>query len=181
VELLAGLGLGLLITIAAVTAMGVALRYLARLALRAEVDDITAMAVEAFTLDVRRTGFDPRAAGIEAVVEATSTRLGLQADLDGDGAIDANSEETTTLGCDLPGGRLSRILGVQSLPLANAVVACGFTYADASGAALPIPPGGLDATARGRIRRATLDLAVAAPGLGVPSSMRAVAALRVLP
>ena len=76
------------------------------------------------------------------MLEASATRLRLQADLDGDGAIDATSEELTTIACDLAGRRLSRIIGTQSLPLANGVVACALAYADASGTPLPIPPGG---------------------------------------
>src|SRR5262249_17953272 len=75
VELLVALGLGLSLAIAAVVATTVALRHLVRTALRAEVDDLAAMALEAFTLDVRRAGFDPRAVGVAAVAEATTARL----------------------------------------------------------------------------------------------------------
>jgi Tfp pilus assembly protein PilW len=181
VELLAGLALGLLVAIAGFAAVAVVLRHLALFALRAEADDVAALALEAFTLDVRRAGFDPRAAGVEPVVEATASRLRLQADLDGDGTIDAASEEATAIACDVPGGRLSRILGSQSLPLANGVVACALSYADDAGAALAIPPGGLDAAERRRIRRATLDVALVPPGLAAPAAARAVTALRVLP
>jgi Tfp pilus assembly protein PilW len=181
VELLAGLAIGLLVTLAAVSAVAVALRHLVRFAVRAEADDIAALALEAFTLDVRRAGFDPRATGIDAVVEATAARLGLHADLDGDGAVDATSEEATTIACDVPGGRLSRILGSQSLPLASGVAACTLAYAGADGAVLLVPPGGLDAAARRRIRRVTLDLALVPPGLGARAASHGTAALRVLP
>jgi hypothetical protein len=144
-------------------------------------DDLLSLGLEAFTLDVRRAGFDPGAIGLDALVEATTARLRLLADLDGDGAIDATSEELITIACDVPGGRLSRIVGTQSLPLANGVVACALAYADAGGAAVPMPPGGLDAGARRRVRRATLDLALAPPGSRVPSARSATVALRSQP
>jgi len=181
VELLVALGLGLAIAVAAVSATATALRHLTGLALRAEADDILALGLEAFTLDVRRAGFDPRATGLAAVVEASPARLRLQADLDGDGAIDATSEELTTIACDVGGGRLSRIVGTQSLPLANGVVACALDYADETGTALPIPPGGLDAAARRHVRRTTLDVALRPPGSAVSATRSATVALRSMP
>jgi Tfp pilus assembly protein PilW len=181
VELLAALGLGLAIAVAAVSATATALRHLTRLALRAEADDLLALALEAFTLDVRRAGFDPRNAGIVAVIEASTTRLRLQADLDGDGTIDATSEELTTIVCDVPGGRLSRVIGTQSLPLANGVSACAFDYADDAGVRLSPPPGGLDAVGRSRIRRTTLDVALLPPGSAVATPRSHTVALRSRP
>ena len=181
VELLVALGVGLAIAVASVAATATALRYLVRLALRAEADDIVSMALEAFTLDVRRAGFDPRGVGLPAIVEASATRLGLEADLDGDGAIDATSEELTTFACDLAGDRLSRIVGGQSLPLANGVATCSLAYADATGTAIAVPPGGLDAATRRRIRRATLDVGIRPPGATAPSSNGATVALRSAP
>ena len=181
IELLVALGLGLAIAVAAVAATATALRYLVRLALRAEADDIVSMGLEAFTLDVRRAGFDPRAVGLAAVVEATAARLGLQADLDGDGAIDVTSEELTTIACDLAGARLSRIVGSQSLPLANGVVTCALAYADGTGTAIPVPPAGLDAATRRRIRRTTIDLGVRPAGATTASSNGATVALRNAP
>jgi Tfp pilus assembly protein PilW len=180
-ELLAGLAFGLGLTLGAVSATATALRLLARAALRLEADDIAHMAIEAFTFDVRRAGFDPRAAGVEPVAEATPARLVLHADLDGDGAVDTASEEVTTYACDLAGHRLSRVLGNQSLPLANDVVTCGIAYADHNGAALPAPPGGLDAAGRAHVRLVTLDLALRPPGAGATSQQRVSVALRVLP
>jgi len=137
VELLVALGLGLAIAISAVAAVATGLRALARLALRAEAEDVLTLGLEAFMLDVRRAGFDPRATALPAIVDATASRLALQADLDGDGLVDATSEESTAIACDVPGGRVSRIVGSQSLPLANGVVACTLEYADASGAPFP--------------------------------------------
>jgi hypothetical protein len=164
-----------------VAAVAAALRMLTDLALRVQVDDIAAQAVEAFTFDVRRAGFDPRGIGVEAVADATPTRLELHADLDGDGVVDAASEEVTAWACDLAGGRLSRILGSQSLPLANDVIACGFGYVDASGAVLATPPSGLDAATRARVRRLTLALGVRPPALGSATAVRGGAALWTSP
>jgi prepilin-type N-terminal cleavage/methylation domain-containing protein len=181
VELLVALALGLALSLAAVAAVATALRHAAGVALRAETDDIAELALEAFTLDVRRASFDPRAAGIEPVLEARTTRLVLQTDVDGDGTIDAASEELVTIACDLPGGRLSRIVGTQSLPLANGVVACALAYADATGAGIAVPPTGLDAPTRQRVRRAMLDLALVPPGSSAPTTARTTVALRVQP
>jgi len=181
VELLVALGLGLAIAIAAVSAVATALRALARLALRAEAEDVLALGLEAFTLDVRRAGFDPRATGLPALADASAARLALQADLDADGVVDATSEESTIIACDVAGGRLSRIVGSQSLPLATGVVACTLAYADATGTAIPVPSGGLDAAARARVRLATLDVALHPPGSTVAATRRATVALRSMP
>src|SRR5262249_14384354 len=152
------LALSLLVSIAAVAAAATALRHVAAFALRAEADDLAYLALETFTLDVRRAGFDPRATGLAPLAAASASRMTVQADLDGDGAVDTASEESTTIACDVPGGRLSRIVGSQSLPLANGVVACTLAYADDAGTAIAVPAAGLDPTARRRVRRATLDL-----------------------
>jgi Tfp pilus assembly protein PilW len=180
-ELLVALALGLVLSIVAVAMAATALRHVASFALRAEADDLAYLALETFTFDVRRAGFDPRATGFAPIAAASASRLTVQADLDGDGAIDGTSEEVTTIACDLPGGRLSRIVGSQSLPLANGIVACALTYADDSGAAIAIPAPGLDATARGRVRRASLDVALVPPGMAAAATSRATVALRVRP
>jgi prepilin-type N-terminal cleavage/methylation domain-containing protein len=180
-ELLVALALGLVLSIAAVAMAATALRHVAGFALRAEADDLAYLALETFTLDVRRAGYDPRAAGVEPLAAASATRLTIQADLDGDGTIDAASEEVTTIACDVPGGRLSRIVGSQSLPLANGVVACTLAYADDGGTAIAVPPAGLDATARRRARRASLDLALVPPGAAAAARSSATVALRVRP
>lgn len=178
VELLVALALGLATALGAVVATTTALRHLVRSSLRAEADDLAIMSLEALTLDVRRAGFDPRAIGVAPIVEATTARLVLDADLDGDGTIDATSEEHTTLACDVPGGRFSRIVGTQSLPLANGVTACTLSYADRGGVPLVVPTGGLDAAARARVGRITLVLAVRPTGAPVAAPVSATVALR---
>jgi prepilin-type N-terminal cleavage/methylation domain-containing protein len=180
-ELLVALALSLVISVAAVAMAATALRHVAGFALRAEADDLAYLALETFTFDVRRAGFDPRAIGVAPLAAASASRLTMQADLDGDGAIDGASEEVTTIACDLPNGKVSRIVGSQSLPLANGVVACALAYADDGGAAIAVPAAGLDATARGRVRRASLDLALVPPGASAAATSRATVALRVRP
>jgi prepilin-type N-terminal cleavage/methylation domain-containing protein len=181
VELLVALALGLILSVAAVATAATALRHVAAFALRAEADDLAYLALETFTLDVRRAGFDPRATGFDPLAVATTSRLTVQADLDGDGAVDGASEEVTTIACDVPGGRLSRVVGGQSLPLANGVVACTLAYADAGGAPLSVPAGGLDAASRRRVRSASLDVALVPPGAGAAATSRTTVALRVRP
>jgi Tfp pilus assembly protein PilW len=181
VELVVALGLALMVVLAAVSASAAVLRLVTRTAIRLEADDLVHQAIEAFVFDVRRAGWDPRAAGVEAIAEATPSRLVLQADLDGDGAVDAGSEETTAWACDLAGRRLSRILGAQSLPLASDVVACTLGYADDAGTGLSVPASGLDATARRRVRLVTLDVSLRPPGVTAPSSRSVGVALRVRP
>ncbi|MGH7896009.1 MAG: hypothetical protein ACREQL_15160 [Candidatus Binatia bacterium] len=181
VELLVGVALAALLATAIVGAVASGLRMLARLGLRAEAEDIAHLAVEALAFDVRRAGVDPMGAGIEALADARPDRLTLQADLDGDGTVDPASEETTMYVCSASGRKLSRVIGGQSLPLANDVGACGLAYADRTGALLVPPAGGLDGTTRQRVRLVTLDLALAPPGLTAPTTRRASIALRVAP
>src|SRR5207247_177503 len=80
-----------------------------------------------------------------AVREADADRLVLAADLDGDGAVDDASEETAAYVCLASARRLSRLVGRQSMPLADGVTGCGFRYLDREGAPMAIPPGGLAA------------------------------------
>jgi len=177
-ELLVALGVASALAIAGVTATATALRVLLGAGARLEATDLAWLAEESFMFAVRRAGFDPRATGIDAIAEATSARLALHADLDGDGTVDASSAEATTFACDVPGRRLSRIVGAQSLPLASTVVACAFIYRDADGTALVPPPSGLDAAARRRVRRITLDAAVEPADGGPPARATMAVALR---
>jgi hypothetical protein len=181
VDLLVGLALAATLAMAGVSAAAVALRLLVRVGARLEAVDVAWLAHESFLFGVRRAGFDPRDAGVAPVAEATPQRLALHADLDGDGVVDASSAEVTVFACDLPGRRLSRIAGGQSLPLASTVVACALEYRDAAGVPLVPPPSGLDAAARARIRRVTLTGAVEPAGGGATAPVAATVALRSAP
>jgi Tfp pilus assembly protein PilW len=180
VELLVGtaLGLGALGALTAAIACGG--RLLVRDAARGELEDVAQIAVETLTFDARRAGYDPAAAagGVEALREAAPDRLGLAADLDGNGAVDGASEETITYVCSAALRRLSRIVGRQSLPLADGVQACTFLYLDAAGATIPVSSAGLDAAGRARVRAVGIYLTLTATPLHGPARRHVLVALR---
>ena len=180
-ELLVGTALGLGVIGALTGAVGTGGRLLVAAGARGEAEDTVQLAVEAFDFDARRAGYDPGAAGIAAVVEARADRVTFTADLDGDGAVDPESEETASYACLVGARRLSRIIGRQSLPLADGVTACALRYLDAAGAAMPIPAGGLAAAERARVRAVALDLTLLPAGLGGRTARSAVVALRTAP
>jgi hypothetical protein len=112
------------------------------------------------------------------VTEATPARVALAADLDGDGVVDGESEESTVWVCFAAPGRLSRIIGRQSMPLADGVTACALRYVDAAGAPILAPPIGLDAAERARIRAVALDLTLRPTGLTAPTTRTVLVGLR---
>ena len=160
VELLVASLLGLAVLSLLTFAIAGGARALTTAGARGEAEDTAQMALEAFAFDARRAGFDPAAAGVQPLTEARPDRVGFAADLDGNGAVDATSEETTVHVCAVALGRLSRIIGRQSLPLADGVVTCGFRYFDRDGVEIVAPPAGLDAAGRARIRAVVFDLAL---------------------
>jgi len=177
-ELVVAGGLGLLVLGALVAAVAAAARVTTAIGARAEAEDTAQLAIEAFRFDVRRAGFDPGAAGLEPITAALAEQLALQADLDGDGAIDTGSEEVTRWLCASGPPRLSRIIGAQSLPVAAPVTRCGLRYFDAGGIELPPGASGLAPADRARVRRVTLDVAVQPSGGGAPAARTADVALR---
>ncbi len=180
-DLLVGTALGMAVLSALTAAVVVGARLLTTAGARGEGEDNVQLAVEALAFDVRRAGYDPRSTGVEALTEARADRLALAADLDGDGAVDATSEETTAWVCSPALLRLSRIIGRQSLPLADGVGGCGFRYLDASGATLPVPTAGLAAADRLRVRALALDVTLRPPGLATDTTRSALIALRSRP
>jgi Tfp pilus assembly protein PilW len=175
-DLLVGMALGLVVLGAITAAVGAGGRLLRNSSARGEGEDTTQMAVEALTFDVRRAGYDPRVTGVMPLTEAAADHFALAADLDADGVVDPNSEETTTYTCR--GGRLSRIIGRQSLPLADGITRCAFQYLDEHGAALSLPAAGLDAPARTRVRAVAFDVTLLPSGLAGASRRIVVVALR---
>ena len=180
-ELLVGAALGLAALAGLTAAVGAGARVLARASARFEAEDTAQLALESLTFDARRAGYDPTAAGIVPVTEATAERVALAADLDGDGAVDSSSEEATAYVCNAVAERLSRITGRQSLPLADRVRTCAFRYLDAAGAPIAIPAAGLDAAARARIRAVALDLVLRPTRLRGETARTALVALRTEP
>ncbi|MEB2284657.1 MAG: hypothetical protein B6D46_01420 [Polyangiaceae bacterium UTPRO1] len=138
VELLVGMMLGLVAT----AALGVVLRAGLAASLRAgadaEVAIETAAAVDQLVRDLRSAGYDPRGAGFPAFRLTAADRVELQADLDGDGAIDGNSEERVAYRVAVASRSLQRIVGAQSLPILADVESSGLRLAwfDAAGNAL---------------------------------------------
>jgi Tfp pilus assembly protein PilW len=181
IELLTGMALGLLVLGACFGGVSTAARLVAAVGARAEAEDTAQLAVEAFRFDVRRTGYDPAAIGLEGLAEARPDQLTLHADLDGDGILDGSSEEVTRWVCATGPPRLSRIIGAQSLPIAAPVVRCGLRYLDGAGVELTPGATGLDPVGRGRVRRVRLDIAVAPTGIDAAAERTADVALRGRP
>jgi hypothetical protein len=178
VDLLVGTALALAVLSVLTAAVGTGVRVLVAGSARGEAEDTAQLAVEAFTFDARRAGWDPRGAGIAALIEATPSRVTFTADLDGNGSVDATSEDTTAHACTTGIGRLSRIIGRQSLPLADGVSRCAFRYLDAAGAAIPVPPAGLAPAALAGVRAVALDLTLIPTGLRGRADRTVLVALR---
>ena len=178
VELLVGTLLGLLVLATLTAAVAVGARLVAAAGARGEAEDTAQLAVEAFTFDARRAGYDPSGAGIERVVQARPDTVTFGTDLDGDGVVDGTSEEQTAYACSASNQRLSRIVGRQSMPMADGVSACGLRFLDAGGAAMAVPAAGLGAGDRARIRALALDLALVPTALHGPTARTVLVALR---
>lgn len=181
IEALIAAAIGLLVLCAVSAALAGGARALVRGGARAEASDTAALAAEAFLFDVRRAGHDPAAVGVTPITLAGTDRLVIESDLDGSGAIDATSAEHVTWLCNAGTRKLSRVLGAQSLPLADGAVGCAFSYLDAAGAALVPPPAGLDAAARARIALVALDLQLRPRGGGGHVARSLAVALRHRP
>lgn len=181
VELLVATAVGLVVLAACTGAVAAAARAVAALGARAEAEDTAQLAIEAFRYDLRRAGFDPAAVAIEALVDAAPDQVAVQADLDGDGALDGSSEEVMRWVCAIDPPRLSRIIGAQSLPVAAPVTECGLRYLDGDGNELAAATGGLGPAERARVRRVVLVLAVEPAGGGAAAQRVADVALRGVP
>jgi Tfp pilus assembly protein PilW len=170
-ELLLGMTLALVVLAGLLGALAVGSAALTSAGRRTEASDTLQLATEALLIDVRRAGFDPRRVGVEPLSEASSESLTLAADLDGDGTIDTASSEQIRYRCMATGGRLSRLVGGQSMPLAAGLSACRIDYTDDAGTPLAAT-GGLDAAERAQVRRITLTVGMTHAGGTVPTSRR---------
>ena len=170
------MALGLVVLGAITAAFGAGGRLLRYASARGEGEDTTQMAVEALTFDVRRAGYDPRAIGVTPLTEAVADHLALAADLDGDGTVDPNSEETTAYTCR--GGRLSRIIGRQSLPLADGIRILRVPLPRRARRGSAASGGRSDAPARTLVRAVAFDVTLVPSGLAGASQRIVVVALR---
>ncbi len=178
IELLVGLALALPVLTALTSALGSGTRLLADAGTRAEAEDTVVLAAESFAFDVRRAGHDPTAAGVEALTLASGDRLTLHADVDGDGTVDAASDDVTSYACASGPPRLSRIIGSQSLPLASDVETCRLAYLDAAGVEIDPSGGALAVDDRARVRAVVLELALRPARLRTAATRRTLVALR---
>jgi Tfp pilus assembly protein PilW len=165
VELLAGVTLGLLVLAATAALLIAGLAAWERAGARAEAVAAAAAALDQIARDVRVAGYDPRAAGVAGIVAAGPARLELAADLDGDGAIDAGSEERVGYRRATSSASLLRVVGAQAMPILSDLTSDGFRlrYFDGDGGELD--PGDPDALAA--VRLVTIDLATRS-GPGAP-------------
>ncbi len=99
---------------------------------RIEAQQSARAALERMAKELREAGYDPTAAGVDAVLVAEPARLIVQRDLDGDGVIDPTRERVTFL--LRPGESvLRRDAGGGAQPLINGVKRFALTYMDAAG------------------------------------------------
>lgn len=161
IELLIGMVLGLVGAAAMTALVRVGAAAWTRAGADAEVTIEVADAVDQLTRDVRLAGYDPTAAGIAGLTLTASDRLELTADLDGNGAIDASSEERIGYRVTAATRSLQRVVGAQSLPILADVATGGFrlSYFDAAGTALD--PN--DAATRTAARLVTVDVTTTPP------------------
>ncbi len=160
VELLIGSALGVLVLALLTAGTAVGARLLAGVTGRGELEDVADLTVDAFRFDLRRAGFSPAGTIVDPIPTARTDRITVRADLDGDGAVDPNSEETVSIACQVTSARVARIVGAQTLPLASDVIACTLRYFDDTGAEMVVPNAGLATAARDRIRAVALDFDV---------------------
>ena len=165
IELLVALPLGLGVIAGLLTGAAVGVRLLTHTMGRAEIHDIADLTIDAFRFDLRRTGFAPTITIADPIPLARSDRITLRADLDGNGTIDTSSEETVSIACLTSPARVSRIVGSQSLPLANDVVSCGLRYFANDGTQLVPGGGGLSTLDRQRVAAVALAFTLESPWL----------------
>ena len=142
-------------------------------AARVETQQAARVALERLAHDIRGAGYGGGADRFAAVAVAEASRIVLQFDLDGDGAI-AGSGETVTWRL-APGGVLRRDAGAGGQPIVNGVRAFALTYLEASGAVTSLA----SAVRAVRIELITESVRPASPGArGVSSALVTTVVLR---
>jgi type IV pilus assembly protein PilW len=176
VELLVGMLLGLVAAAAMTALLRVGVAASERAGSMAEMTIEAAAAVDQLVRDVRIAGYDPTGAGIAAFTLTAADRIELQADLDGDGTIDASSEERIGWRVATSSRSLQRVVGAQTLPILSDVAADGFRLAFVDGAGATLDPAA--PTTRTAVRLVTVDLHTVAtagsPGVWVRGGTRLV-------
>lgn len=136
VELLVGMLLGLVAAAAMTALVRVGVAAWERAGAQAERALEIAAAADQLARDLRVAGYDPTAAGIVGLTVTARDRVEITADLDGDGVIDATSEERIGYRVAPTSRSLQRIVGAQTLPILAEVTAFTLAYRMADGGAL---------------------------------------------
>src|SRR5262245_14383695 len=132
VEVLVAMAVVGLLMASTLAALGAGLGAYRFGAARVEAQQSARAALERMAKELREAGYDPAAAGLEAVLVAEPVRVVAQRDLDGDGIIDPTRERVTFL--LRPGESvLRRDAGGGAQPLINGVKRFALTYYDAGG------------------------------------------------
>lgn len=83
--------------------------------------------------EIGMAGYDPAMANAFIGVTVSSAQLQIQADLDGNGAIDTTSQENIVYVYDATNKRITRNIGAGAQPFVENVDAFTFAYLDSSG------------------------------------------------
>lgn len=160
VELLIGMVLGLVGAAAMTGLVRVGVAAWERAGAESERALEIAAAIDQWTRDVRIAGYDPTDADIGGLTLTADDRLELMADLDGNGVIDASSEERIGYRVATASRSLQRVVGAQTLPILTDVGAFALAYLDANGTTLdPDDPATAAAT-----RLVTVAVTATTPG-----------------
>lgn len=130
-----------------------------------DAQEVTLMAVDLWTREVRMAGFSATGAPIDGVRVASQERVEVAADFNGDGNTD-DPNELIAYGYNESKGELVRATGGASpQPLVRNVPSGGleFRFFDAAGTEMRAGSGLLSADERRRIRRVDMRLRVALP------------------
>jgi type II secretory pathway component PulJ len=163
-ELLIGMVLGLGVLAAMSALLGASLQSWRRADAGAEAREALADALDQLDRDVRLAGYDPTGSGLAGIVDASAQSLEVEADLDGNGMVDADSEEHVTYRCARDCETLERVVGRQVMPLVSGLEPGMFRlrYFDERDREVAAA----DAATRATIRRVTVRAATRdAPGL----------------
>ena len=132
------------------------------LEIKSEAQEVTVMALDVMTKELRMAGFSATAQPLTAIRAADHEYVEVAADLNGDGDTD-DMNELIAYSYDAPKHEAMRATGGGSpQPLVHHVPLNGlrFAFFDAAGSEIPVPSGGMTADARGRIHRIDVLLRV---------------------
>ena len=138
VELVVGMALALVGAAALTALLRAGVAAWARAGASAETASEVADGVDQLVRDLRIAGYDPTGAAHAGLTVVAADRVEMTADLDGNGAIDASSEERIGYRVAAASRSLQRVVGAQSLPIVSDVAAGGLAlaYFDRDGARL---------------------------------------------